>query len=482
MSVRTPENEAGTQQYEPAFETPQPVATAAGLDRLHEVLSAGERHAALKHTPQDPLPVAAAMNNTTTGALGLKVAAPASQYGSGGMRAAGAPNRAGRPLDVGCETASVVDSMFGARPTLLTQGPKETPAVAVKAPLQPPATRKAPVNAEAAPVNAAAAPVNAAAAPAVEPFKIDAEEAKGVVASIAAASDVAQKLASVSLKDPATDASAAFDVAQDVVGKLTAEEVKKSEVAAAPVATNTPVSAQEVPVVVQPVVVQPNVKEEAATQEALVDEGDIDAAQLSMILGADEAGGKVLPTAMPVESVGGNILVAFKQHDVHEGGDDVTISAIAVVPDGSVVISTSTTLLVDKKNTFSGERYLENTLSSEMNGVKETSATKTQFQKAHARAVSMVGALNTVSARTEKLVSELVPKKARTLCMTATLAPQSKCAQFLANRVKHAANSTSVTSAASPYFGTAHDKPIEDASTPMGKKLAFLTKRPFFVA
>ena len=405
------------------------------------------------------------MKDSSTGVVAVTTS---SQFGSGGMRAAGAPNRAGRPLDSGVDAGSVVTSMFGERPTLLKQSMKASPT---DVPMPLPAVPKTVVESKP---RVREATTDATPAKPLEPFKMDAKEAAEVSATISSVAEATEKLAAASLSNPTTDAGAALDVAQDVVGKLTAEEVKK---ATAPVTTEAPVAAEEVPVVVAPAA-----PKEAVTQEALAGEEDVDFDELYKLLGAKGDSKNPLPVSMPTESLGNDVLVAFKKHAIHEGGSDVTISAIAVLPDGSVTISTSTSLAVSGKDLFNQETFMQRMIKSTASGAKGQQPTSTQVAGARKNANMMVDALHKVNERTEQLVSKLTPKTGNTLSIVTTLGADSTCAKFVAKQVKNAAEAAPEAGRVSPYFGEAHNESAVVASTPAGNTFDYLKERPFFVA
>lgn len=377
MSIRVPEDTGA-----PAVPV---AATTLGVDRLHEVLKAGERHAAEQHLPQKPMPTAAAMGSPKPSATVLPPAMT-SPYVSGGVRAASAPTRAGKGLGNTASGVSVVEAMMGKR---------------VAAPT-PPAPQLKPHVAEAV----------AAAVETVEDLPaVELEEEEEEVAT--KASVVPEDL----LLESQVEADQEAMIAAAILKAST--PMPSLNVADAPVEerVEAPVQAAQAELIVDPGEKAPDVKV-AATGEAVAQslyareeapEELEEQRPTYALLGTEGADYEELPVSLSFEHMDG-YHVAYVQHFNSDNNDSVT--AIAVFPGDEMLVVSATNTPLHDHHVLDVDGY-ECDLMDE---IEASAATGVDVSSLKAKALTKVSNLKAAaSAAAGKVASLASQKKSRLL-------------------------------------------------------------------
>ena len=299
--------------------------TTLSVDRLYEVLKAGERHAAEKHTPQKPVPTAVAMNPPKLANPVLPPSMP-SPYGGGGVRAASAASRAGNGMGNTVSSTSIVESMMGKRlvtpkapeAQMKVRGVEEV-AASVETVEDTPAEEPEEEGEEAE----TEAPF--AADETLLQAEMDAEEEAGIAAAIAAAATSPPNVEVVGAQvqesvEASTEAIAEMSMKEAAVPAVTAATLETPEAAVKPEAEEEPM-------------------ETIPTYTLLGTEG------------GDE---EQIPVSLEFEQEDG-FHVAYIQHLDEDDND--TFTGIAVFPGDHIVVVSATNAPIHDHHTLDLDRY-----------------------------------------------------------------------------------------------------------------------------
>ena len=369
-------------------------ATTLGVDRLHEVLKAGERHAAEKHRPQKPMPTAAAIDSPKPSATVLPPAMT-SPYLSGGVRAASAPTRAGKGLGDTASGVSVVEAMMGKR---------------VAAPTSPASQLKPHV---AEPVAAAVETVEDL--PAVE-LEEEVEE-------------VATK-ASVVPEDFLLDSQVEADQEAMIAAAIfkASTPMQSLNVADAPVEerVEAPVQAAQAELIVDPGA-KVSAAKVAATGEAVAQSLDAweeapedpeEQTPTYTLLGTEGADDEQLPVSLSFERMDG-YHVAYIQHFNSDNNDSVT--AIAVFPGDEMLVVSATNAPLHEHHVLDVDGY-ELDLMEE---IENSAATGVDVASLKEKALAKVGNLKAAASAAAGKVASLASQGKSRLLRTKVFANYS---------------------------------------------------------